>query len=254
MAGDSSRDNLPAANPTPENVSQITGGADVVEDEEVPSVIEILARLVREPTDFNTPAGVEPEPVHSVMRERDIVELKERWGIPGYVDMRPAVGKDIVHFDCPGYCVFYAYPFIVGYTLPLPLLVVDFCRFYEVCPAQLSPYLYKIFLMLLKYAELASREVTLDHMLSIFAPQLIRGSMIHMCPRGSRGLVVKMDDRTNRRFYENYFYVRTEHIVADPTGFPERWNSSPERLPPLPVEGIREWVEAILPHTVGIRT
>lgn len=174
--------------------------------------------------------------------------------------------------------MFYADPFIVGYTLPLPKLVVDFCRLYEVCPGQLSSYLYKLFLMLLKYAKPVGHEVTLDHMLSIFAPQLIRDSMVHMRPRGSRSLVVKMDGRTNHRFYENYFYVRTEHIVVDPMGFPERWNFArkfaplvseifdhflcainclvfvAKRFPLPPVKGICEWVEAIIPHTVGIPT
>lgn len=190
-------------------------GVDTVEDEEVPSVIEILPRLGREATNFNVRTGVEPEPVPSIIRERDIAKLKERWGIPNYIDMRPAVGNDIVHFDHPRYCMLYAYPILIGYTLPIPMLVVEFCHFYEVCPAQPLPYLYKLFVMLLKYAKLTGREVTLDHMLSIFAPQLIHGSMIHMRPRGSRSLVVKMDDRTNRRFYKNYFYVRTEHIVED---------------------------------------
>ncbi|XP_009799367.1 uncharacterized protein [Nicotiana sylvestris] len=178
------------------------------------------------------------------MREEDIAELKARWGIPGYVDMRPTIGNDIVHFDRPGYCVFYAYPFLIGYTLPLSLLVVDFCRFYEVCPTQLSSYLYKLFLMLLKFERLASREITLDHMLNIFAPQLIRNTMLHMRPRGSKRLVVKMDNRANLRFYENYFYVRTEHIVADPMGFLEKWNFA----------RIRKWVSAILPHTEGVLT
>lgn len=55
--------------------------------------------------------------------------------------------------------------------------------------------------------------------------------MIHARPRGSKGLVVKMDDRTNRRFFENFFYVRTEHLVADPTRFPEVWNFARKSVP-----------------------
>ncbi|XP_019235472.1 PREDICTED: uncharacterized protein LOC109215815 [Nicotiana attenuata] len=78
--------------------------------------------------------------------------------------------------------------------------------------------------------------------------------MIHARPRGSKGLVVKMDDRTNHRFFDNFFYVRTEHLVADPTGFPVVWNFAPEKAPPPPLVGIPEWVEAILPHTAGVRT
>lgn len=54
--------------------------------------------------------------------------------------------------------------------------------------------------------------------------------MIHARPRGSKVLVVKMDERTNRHFYKNCFYVWTENIVADPTGFPERENFARKSL------------------------
>nr|XP_016437568.1 PREDICTED: cingulin-like [Nicotiana tabacum] len=61
-----------------------------------------------------------------------------------------------------------------------------------------------------------------------------------------------MDDKANRRFWESYFYVRTEHLVADSARFPESWNFAPEKLPPPPVDNIREWVNSILPHTVRV--
>lgn len=55
--------------------------------------------------------------------------------------------------------MFYAYPFVIGYTLPLPSLAVDSCHFYDVCPSQLSPCVYKIFLMHIKYEELADQKL-----------------------------------------------------------------------------------------------
>lgn len=80
--------------------------------------------------------------------------------------------------------------------------------------------------MLHKYVKLVSREVAFDHMLHIFALRLVRGSMIHMRPRGSRSLVMKIHDQANHHFYVKYFYVRAVHIVMDPTGFFEKWNSA----------------------------
>lgn len=130
MAGYSSRADLPTTIPVLESDVLATGGVVVVEDEEVSSMAEILRRPGKAWNDFHSPAEEEPEPASSIINEEGIAELKARWGIPHYVEMLPAVGNDIVHFDRPGYCAFYAYPFIVGYTLPLPLLVVDFCRFY----------------------------------------------------------------------------------------------------------------------------
>ncbi|XP_070047296.1 uncharacterized protein [Nicotiana tomentosiformis] len=73
-----------------------------------------------------------------------------------------------------------------------------------------------------------------------------------------------MDDKANRQFWLNYFYVRTEDVVANANGFPELWNYAPlimlnfsfyggEAEPPPLVEDIHEWVRKILPYTVGIR-
>lgn len=52
--------------------------------------------------------------------------------------------------------------------------------------------------------------------------------MIHMCHRGTKSLVAKMDDKANRCFWKNYFYMQIEHIVANPAGFPETWNFARE--------------------------
>lgn len=144
---------------------------------------------------------------------------------PDHIELVP-VGRDIVHIHRPGYCAFYTYPFITGYTLTLPSLAVDFCSYYEMCPAQLSPYIYKLFLMPLKYKELAGRGISLQHLLHLFVLNFHRGTVMHLYHRGTKGLVVKMHDKINRRFWENFFYMRTEHVVLNPDGFPEMWNFS----------------------------
>ncbi|XP_070017954.1 uncharacterized protein [Nicotiana sylvestris] len=45
--------------------------------------------------------------------------------------------------------------------------------------------------------------------------------MLHLRQCGSKELVVKMDDKANRRFWCNFFYIKTEHVMANPDGFPE---------------------------------
>lgn len=157
-------------------------------------------------TDFNSTAKDEPEPVHSMMDAATLVAFKVKWRILEHIELVPARGN-IVHIHCPGY---YAYPFIIGYTLPVPSLATNFYRFYEVCPAQLTPYIYKLFLMLTKYAELDNRGVSLQHLLHIFVPSFHRGTVLHLRHRGTKSLLIGMDNKTNRRFWESFFYVRME--------------------------------------------
>lgn len=122
--------------------------------------------------------------------------------------------------------MFYEYPFQVGYSLSLslPSLAEQFYRYYGICLAQLSPYIYKLFLMLIKFVELAGCEISIRHLLHLFAPRFQRGTMIHLRHHGTKGLVAGIDYEANHRFWFNFFFTKTVHVVASPSGFPEQWN------------------------------
>lgn len=188
------------------DVSLLEEGVKVVGDEGFSTVDKVVPHLGKMRTDFNSLARDKPKPVPYTMDAEAITTFKSKWWILGHIEMVSA-GKDIVHLHRPGYCAFYVYPFVIGYMLPLPSLVVDFCHYYGVCPTQLSLYAYKLFFMLIKYAELAGREISLGHMLLLFASHFLRGMMIHMLHRGTKDLVVKMDDKADCCFWESYFYV-----------------------------------------------
>lgn len=108
-------------------------GADiVVEDESFPTVEEIIPHNEKARSDFSKSPADEFEPVESEMGVAALAELRAKFNIPAYIDLIPA-GRDAVQVHRPGYCVFYAYPLYVGYSLPP--LVEEFCRYYGVCPA-----------------------------------------------------------------------------------------------------------------------
>lgn len=115
---------------------------------------------------------------------------------------------------------------MIGYTFPLFPLEEEFCRFYQVCPAQLSPYTLKVLLLLTKYAELAECNVSIHHLLHLFSPSFHRGTMVLLRHRGTKRLVVGTFDRASRKFWHKYFFVKTEHIVSDSARFSERWNET----------------------------
>lgn len=78
--------------------------------------------------------------------------------------------------------------------------------------------------MLAKYAELADCEVNIHHLLHLFLPSFYKGTLIYLRHRGINRLVAGRDDKTNWRFWHKYFFVKIEHLVANPTGFPKQWN------------------------------
>lgn len=159
--------------------------AAVAEDDNFPTIDKIIPRNDKVRLYFSKSATEEPDPVLSELDEAGLAELRATYNILDHIDLVPA-GNDVIQVHRPGYCAFYAYPFRVGYSLPLPPLAEEFCRYYQVCPAQLSPYIYKLFLMLRKYTKLANRGVSIRHLLHLFAPNFLRGTMLHLRHHGTK--------------------------------------------------------------------
>lgn len=134
------------------------------------SVIDILSMPGGPTIDFSDPEGEDQVDEAPLMGEVGIAQLKDQCDIPHFADIVLARSGDKVHVDCRGYCIFYAYPFKIGFRLSLPMLVVDFCRYYRVCPVHLVPSCYELLAMLIKYAKFARIEITLGHVLTLYAP------------------------------------------------------------------------------------
>nr|XP_033510070.1 uncharacterized protein LOC117274817 isoform X1 [Nicotiana tomentosiformis] len=203
------------AGPTPLVVRMTPHGDDVsvaLEDERFPMVEEIILRSENK-SDFSKLPEDDSEASKSMMNEADLAEFRAKSKISAYINLIPA-GCDVVQIHHLGYRAFYAYPFFVGYSFPLLPLAEEFCRYYGVCPAQLSPYVYKLIRMLAKYAELAGRGVSLRHLMHLFAPSFYREMMLHLRHRGSKSLVVKMDDKANRFLRQDRGHGSQRELVA----------------------------------------
>lgn len=173
---------------TPSSTLPLSGSGEVVAEEgNNPLTVEKL--LPRHPLSRNNFLKDPPPTPNTVFFETKQVHLdalRIKYGIPAHVEMIPA-GEDYVDVHKPGYCAFYEYPFVIGYTLPLFPLAEEFSRFYQVCPTQLSPYMLKVLLLLTKYVELAESSISIHHLLHLFAPGFLRGTMVHLRLRGTKG-------------------------------------------------------------------
>lgn len=105
--------------------------AVVADDDNFPTLDEIIPLNDKARSDFSKSATEEPESVLSKLDEAGLAELRAEYDIPAPIDLVSA-GNDMVQVHRPGYCAFYAYQFRVGYSLPLPLppLAEEFCRYY----------------------------------------------------------------------------------------------------------------------------
>lgn len=97
----------------------------VVETEALPSLENII------PHDPNTKSeGL----FSSSSTAKCLAEFKAKYGIPNKVDVVPASG-DEVYTRLLEYSALYAYPLVIDYYFPLPLLVKEFYHHNRVCPA-----------------------------------------------------------------------------------------------------------------------
>jgi len=98
----------------------------MVEDESFPTMEEIVSR-----SNFSKKLTLELESTKLEMEVKHFAALGTKYDIPAHVDLVPA-GDDVIQVYRPGYCAFYAYPLHIGYSLPLPPLAEEFCRYYHV--------------------------------------------------------------------------------------------------------------------------
>lgn len=152
------------------------------------------------------------------MASKKLAEFKAKFGFTYHIKLIPAE-EDEVHIHCPWYWALYAYPFLIGYSFPLLLLVEEFCRHYSICPAKLTQYVYKVTKMLTKFIELVGVELTLQNLVHLFAPRFYKGTMLNLHHRGGKWLIVKMDDKSSWKFWVDFFYVRTEDIMTSMASF-----------------------------------
>lgn len=103
--------------------------AVVVDDDNFPTVDEIIPCNDKSMLDFLKKPTEDPESVLSKLDEAVLAELRVKYEIPAYINL-VLVGGAVVQVHRLGYYAFYVYSFRIGYSLALPLLVEEFCRYY----------------------------------------------------------------------------------------------------------------------------
>lgn len=219
-----------AKDTAPSRVPPSSGGEEEeVEKPFVPlTVYNMLPKKILIRKDFQTKCPELPWE-HIELLQSHLDDLRAASNIPDHVEMAPT-WMDYANVHRPGYCTFYEYPFLIDYSLPIYLLAEELCRFYNVCPTQLTPYTLKVCRILTTYAAKDECEVSVHHLLHLFNTGYLRGTMLQLKSRGTKGLLVKYDDKTKSGFWRRYFFIRTEHLVSNPAGFPEKWNSERKYL------------------------
>lgn len=159
----------------------------VVEDDNFPTVEKINPHAENARFDFSKIPEDDPEISKLLMNEVGLIEFSK---IPAHIELAP-LGHEMEQIHHLRYYAFYSYPFHVGYSFPNLPFAEEFCHYYRICPAQLSPYNYKFIRMISKHAELAGVEVSVLHLMHLFAPSFHQATMLHLLYRGGKCLVVR---------------------------------------------------------------
>nr|XP_033512042.1 uncharacterized protein LOC104096303 [Nicotiana tomentosiformis] len=194
-----------------------------VEEEAFPSVEEIIPRYPDSKLDLQRLPEVMTEKFQSMMTARCLAEFKTKFNIPDHVELIP-VGSNEVHVHHPGYCALYSYPFAIGYLFPPPSAGGGILSTLQSLPHSAHP-------LCLQSDQDAVEVCRTDrgrgHGVSLNASvrtQFLLRKDVKSSTSWGKCLVVKMDDKGGQQFWLDYFFVKTEAVVADVTGFPKAWN------------------------------
>lgn len=129
------RDNPRVTDTNSSNILPPSGGGKREEEEDIsPLTMDtLLPKNLLSRSDFNKDSPAQPSKLSKLLQDY-LHDFRTTYGISAHVEMVPA-GADHVDVHRPGYCIFYEYPFVIGYGLPIFLLAEELCRFYNVCPS-----------------------------------------------------------------------------------------------------------------------
>ncbi|XP_070007791.1 uncharacterized protein [Nicotiana sylvestris] len=145
-----------------------------------------------------------------------------------------------------GYSSVYTYPFTLGFNPPIDPVILDFCRFFTICLAQIGPLVWRTVACLRYLSSKANVNFTFSHLIHLYHPNLIRHGVFTLTARSKKVLVNPEDDK-DRGWYIRYVAVRTADLIGETNiPFPEKWNFEPTMGDVEPIPNFRGWVDSLL--------
>nr|XP_016514841.1 PREDICTED: uncharacterized protein LOC107831570 [Nicotiana tabacum] len=145
-----------------------------------------------------------------------------------------------------GYSSVYTYPFTLGFNPPIDPVILDFCRFFTICLAQIGPLVWRTVACLRYLSSKANVNFTFSHLIHLYHPNLIRHGVFTLTARSKKVLVNPEDDK-DRGWYIRYVTVRTVDLIGETnTPFPEKWNFAPTMGDVEPIPNFCGWVDSLL--------
>ncbi|XP_070002662.1 uncharacterized protein [Nicotiana sylvestris] len=145
-----------------------------------------------------------------------------------------------------GYSSVYTYPFTLGFNPPIDPVILDFCRFFTICLAQIGPLVWRTVACLRYLSSKANVNFTFSHLIHLYHPNLIRHGVFTLTARSKKVLVNPEDDK-DRGWYIRYVAVRTVDLIGETNiPFPEKWNFEPTMGDVEPIPNFRGWVDSLL--------
>ncbi|XP_075096550.1 uncharacterized protein LOC142174619 [Nicotiana tabacum] len=133
-----------------------------------------------------------------------------------------------------------------GFNPPNDPVILDFCRFFTICLAQIGPLVWRTVACLRYLSSKANVNFTFSHLIHLYHPNLIRHGVFTLTARSKKVLVNPEDDK-DRGWYIRYVAVRTVDLIGETNiPFPEKWNFEPTMGDVEPIPNFRGWVDSLL--------
>jgi len=137
--------------------------------------------------------------------------------------MIPAPNQRISSFRI-GFSFVYTYPFTLGFNPAIDPVILEFCRFFKICLAQVGPLVWRAVACLRYLSTKANVNFTFSHLIHLYHPKLFRHGVFTLTARSKKVLVNPEDDK-DRGWYCRYVAVRTVDLLGETNiPFPEKWN------------------------------
>lgn len=123
-----------------------------------------------------------------------------------------------------GFSFVHTYPFTLNFKPPIDPVIIEFCRFFDVCLGQIGPIVWRVVACLRHLTNMVGLPFTFFHLIHLYSPKLFRHGIFTLVARSKRVLVSPEDDK-DRGWYARFVVAPTVGLVGqENVPFPEKWN------------------------------
>ena len=163
--------------------------------------------------------------ISSVLTEEDLKILRLQAKFPSFAKLKlPSPGQGVE--SCPsGYVIFYAYPFLIGLSFPLPDLIKALLIALQISPGQVVPSYWRMFKCLHERTKDWNEPLSLSEIMHCYMIRRVAPGRLNLKVKPGQPKLFTESYVNDKGWKSSFFFVKRSSLGKEGFWLREGWNS-----------------------------